>query len=628
MVANASVWALDLISPHSHIFGQALLNDPGATIIPIILGSDKTTLTDFGGDKEAWPLYLSIGNILTQFRNKASMNAFILIAYIPVAKFNYHDDYNGVLRDRIFHQAVKFVLHSIAVHGYTPLEICDSKGDVRSCYTLIAAHIGDHLEKLLISCTAHSHSPLTLHRKDEFGSDQRAEPRTREYVLTELEKLHLSKHPIHDFKAFVKASKAIGLNGVHDPFWKYHRFADPSVFLAPDLLHAVFKFFRDHVRKWVQAAVGRDVLDSRLKVLPSMIGFRHFGKGIQHISQWTGREDRELLRSIVAASIGGLNDQCMKSLRAMADVVYLAQYQSHSETTLQYLSEALQTFHDTKHAWIECKARTSKKGVTKVLLEWQIPKLSGLLDLVPSVRELGSLIGYTADVTEKKHIVAVKLLYEATNKKDYMNQMCRGLDRDEKIDLTNLLLDLRFPVVEELDPFDSNSPRGSLGLSDACLKAAMDEGRILPMTKFAGSGLNALSLLLGPTIRLNRPIRTGVSITHLAEQYLLPDLVPALHDYLSGYSKKYHRKRSPEATDSSRPIPDKYQLVNVWEKFRLFNTAIQDDDFLLPHRTVLAMPPSAERPYGDCYPVLVNDNDDAGYTGLTGTSHPHAQTEF
>ncbi|KAG2352314.1 hypothetical protein BDR07DRAFT_1466456 [Suillus spraguei] len=35
----------------------------GATIAPVILASDKTCLSQFRGDKSAWPVYLSIGNI-------------------------------------------------------------------------------------------------------------------------------------------------------------------------------------------------------------------------------------------------------------------------------------------------------------------------------------------------------------------------------------------------------------------------------------------------------------------------------------------------------------------------------------------------------------------------------------
>ncbi|KAG1884906.1 hypothetical protein F4604DRAFT_1676341 [Suillus subluteus] len=44
----------------------------GATIAPIILASDKTMLSQFRGDKSAWPVYLSIGNIAKEKRRQTS----------------------------------------------------------------------------------------------------------------------------------------------------------------------------------------------------------------------------------------------------------------------------------------------------------------------------------------------------------------------------------------------------------------------------------------------------------------------------------------------------------------------------------------------------------------------------
>ena len=39
----------------------------GGTVVPLLLASDKTDLTNFSGDKPAWPVYMSIGNISEDF---------------------------------------------------------------------------------------------------------------------------------------------------------------------------------------------------------------------------------------------------------------------------------------------------------------------------------------------------------------------------------------------------------------------------------------------------------------------------------------------------------------------------------------------------------------------------------
>ncbi|KAG2130636.1 uncharacterized protein EDB93DRAFT_1255833 [Suillus bovinus] len=55
---------------------------PGATIIPVIISTDKTQVTMFR-NKTAYPVYLTIGNILKEIRQKPSRCVQILLGYLP-----------------------------------------------------------------------------------------------------------------------------------------------------------------------------------------------------------------------------------------------------------------------------------------------------------------------------------------------------------------------------------------------------------------------------------------------------------------------------------------------------------------------------------------------------------------
>ena len=60
-------------------------NTHGSMLIPIILGSDKTTVSVATGQNEYWPVYLSIGNVHNNVR-RAHRNAVVLIAFLNIPK--------------------------------------------------------------------------------------------------------------------------------------------------------------------------------------------------------------------------------------------------------------------------------------------------------------------------------------------------------------------------------------------------------------------------------------------------------------------------------------------------------------------------------------------------------------
>jgi len=53
--------------------------------VPIILGSDKTTVSVATGHNEYYPLYMSIGNVHNNVR-RAHRNALMLVAFLAIPK--------------------------------------------------------------------------------------------------------------------------------------------------------------------------------------------------------------------------------------------------------------------------------------------------------------------------------------------------------------------------------------------------------------------------------------------------------------------------------------------------------------------------------------------------------------
>ena len=65
-----------------------IANDPlthGAMFVPVVLGSDKTTVSVATGQHDYWPLYLSIGNVHNHVR-RAHRDAVAVIGFLAVPK--------------------------------------------------------------------------------------------------------------------------------------------------------------------------------------------------------------------------------------------------------------------------------------------------------------------------------------------------------------------------------------------------------------------------------------------------------------------------------------------------------------------------------------------------------------
>ena len=102
---------------------------PGATIVPLIVSTDKTQLTIFGG-KQAYPVYMTIGNIPKEIRRKPSRHAQMLVGYIPMTKLegirNQAARRHAVAN--LFHFCLQIILAPIASPGETGLLMMGGDG--------------------------------------------------------------------------------------------------------------------------------------------------------------------------------------------------------------------------------------------------------------------------------------------------------------------------------------------------------------------------------------------------------------------------------------------------------------------------------------------------------------------
>ncbi|KAI0087258.1 hypothetical protein BDY19DRAFT_893576, partial [Irpex rosettiformis] len=398
---------------------------PGATIIPVIIASDKTQVTLFGG-KTMYPVYITIGNIPKELRRKVSQQAQILLAYLPTTRLEHVTNEAAKRRmvANIFHSALREILRPLRDAGYNGLHMTSGDGVTRRVHPILAAHVGDYMENIAVVGCKMGECPRCTVPFDSLGDFD------VDYPLRSLGEI-LDALTTYDTDRgnFARACRDAGIKPIPHPYWEELPFVNIFVAIPPDILHQLYQGLIRHLVNWIKKAFDHDELNARVRCLPLNSGVRHFWKGITRLSRPTGQEHSNLARVILGVIIdmrlpGGQSSvRLVKATRALLDFLYLAQYPVHSSDTLVHLHDALQSFHDNKAIFVDLGIRNS----------WQLPKLHFASHYVALIKSLGTADNFNTEYTERLHIDFAKDAYDATNHRDELPQMTVWLERREKM---------------------------------------------------------------------------------------------------------------------------------------------------------------------------------------------------
>lgn len=609
------------------------------------------------GDRVAHPLLISLANIMADFRIKSSHNAFVLLALLPVPKFlDKNKKARSVLGDRLVHACLDFVLKPLKIGASIGIMMTDPLGYRRFCFTPCAAYMVDTQEAVMLAGVAGKTSHLTLASYKEFGDSFRHQPRTASITLSQRHAIRKKADPSGDLPAYAREAMKFRLNGVDELFWRDWPGAEPSKFLTPEPLHHWHKAFWDHDAKWCIRAVGSEEIDFRFSILPYRVGFRQFKEGISKLKQVTGREHRDAERYMVATIAGAVPKNFLIAIRALMDFRYLAQAPVISDDDCNNIENALREFHKHKDAILEAGARVGAHN--NPIDNWWIPKLEMLQSVVPNIRANGAVFQWSADITEHAHITQIKKPARAGNGLDYDSQICRTLDRTDKIRRFDLATSIRAAGIQF--GHDSNSEIDDNWYDDA---SDVDNGmpyqidqtsnllaNINSVSALGGSQRQivdyfqrAIDLQQGKHPRAPRPFRTftmastafqlprdpqlrKILIDVTSQKFDLPDLRPALAEYLRRISSNDVDLCSVpiggrRSASSSYSLP--VDSIQVWTTMRIQVKQYHRPSIAARPQTLMASPPSKEWPVGRYDTVLVNTDPSKKWphSGLEGKAN-------
>jgi hypothetical protein len=111
-------------------------------------------------------------------------------------------------------------------------------------------------------------------------------------------------------------------------------------------------------------------------------------------------------------------------VRAMLDFIYYAHFEFHTLDSLWKLDAAWVAFHKNLQYFVD-------KGVQKDHNNFNIPKLHSMHHYIDSIISQGFADSFNTQSPECLHIDFAKNAYQATNKRNFVKQIIKWLERQD-----------------------------------------------------------------------------------------------------------------------------------------------------------------------------------------------------
>ncbi|KAJ6556913.1 hypothetical protein B0H10DRAFT_1847268 [Mycena sp. CBHHK59/15] len=396
----------------------------GATYVPLIFGSDKTTVSVATGQNEYYPFCMSNGlihnNVWCAHRNGVTLIGFLSIAKTDCE--NADSTEFRTFRRNLFHGSLRYILQSLLPAMTVPEVTLFADGHYHRVIYSLGPYIADYPEQVLLACTVQGWcARCTASNKHLNGPSGRRSQAHTEAL----------------FEAFDHKTLWDDYGIIPDvlPFtWGFPR-ADIHELLSPDLLHQVIKgTFKDHLVTWVgeyleQVHGKSDAkkimadIDRRIAAVPPFPGLRRFPEG-RGFKQWTGDDSKALMKVYLPAIEGHVPAQMLRMFSAFLDFCYLVRRNVVGEATLIAIDAALARYHQERQIFEE-------SGVCPN--EFCLPRQHSLTHYRYLIQEFGAPNGLCSSITESKHIKAIKEPWHRSSRYEVLIQMLTINDRLDKL---------------------------------------------------------------------------------------------------------------------------------------------------------------------------------------------------
>ncbi|KAJ6490015.1 hypothetical protein C8R45DRAFT_1138948, partial [Mycena sanguinolenta] len=407
----------------------------GCAFIPVVAGSDKTTVSVATGHQEYHPVYVSPG-VLTGTARRAHGNGVLPAAFLAIPKstkkHRSKPAYQKFCR-QLYHASLARVFEPLKAGMTTPDIVRFPDGHYRRAIYGLGPYIADYPEQVWLAGIVQNWCPKCDAPPDHLDDAENVHLRTES--ATDI--------MIRNFDPGILWDE-FGVRSDVVPFTHGFPRADIHELISPDLLHQVIKgTFKDHLVTWVNEylhlqhgekralEIIQDI-DRRLSAVPAFPGIRRFPDG-RDFNQWTGDDSKALMKIYLAAIAGYVPSDMVKAISTFMDFCYLVRRNAISASDLLEIKTTLDRFHELRKIFIQCGVR----------IDISLPRQHSLVHYPRSIRLFSSPNGLCSSITESKHIKAVKEPWRRSSRYQALKQMLVTLTRLDKLAAALRLFTLR-----------------------------------------------------------------------------------------------------------------------------------------------------------------------------------------
>ena len=442
--------------------------------------SDATHLTNFCGDKKAWPVYMTIGNLSSKARMKHAMHGVLLVALLPIpvkmrevpAKIrNAQREHNR----EVIQNVLGYVMQDLLVDARDFYAYC-ADGRVRYCHPILAAWMADYPEH----CNLHNIKSGVCYwcecPQEEMGNMPRAEDRylPRDHAFYRQQWEENTAESLANLKPW-------NINSGGNILWYLEGVT--SDLPKPDLLHTMQIGMLKHLLGWLQDFLKQhkrlELFNNIWLSVPAYLDMSKPRCAYEEVSRWNGGEIKTMTRFLVGVTRNALRnptaaekapfESVVECTRALIGFYMYCQYESHDEDMLNLMENALRRFHETKGVFLQfrigkrlaaeakdkraelCKERDAElranslksaayrqriRDTWKVTIETEMaeyieegtdfnfPKIHLMQHFGEQIQRFGSLKQWSTEIGESSHKHQIKDGFNSSNKTgDYYTQM-------------------------------------------------------------------------------------------------------------------------------------------------------------------------------------------------------------